>query len=425
MNGKSRELFERAKTLMPGGVNSPVRAFGSVNREPLYIERGKGSKITDVDGNEYIDYVCSWGPLILGHADQRLVTALEQAAVRGTSFGANTPIEVRFAELVQRCFPSMEMMRMVSSGTEAAMSAVRLARGATGRDKIVKFEGCYHGHGDSFLIRAGSGVLTLGIPGSPGVTKGTAQDTLIARFNDIGSVERLLEANRGQIAAVILEPVMGNVGVVQPREGFLAALRDLTAREGIVLIFDEVITGFRVSRGGAQELYGVSPDLTCLGKIIGGGLPVGAFGGKRSLMEQLAPLGPVYQAGTLSGNPLALAVGYETVRILLEEDVYRKLEATARSLEDGLTDILKRLKLPYRINRVGSMMTLFFTDREVSDMASATSGDTEAFKAYFGRMLERGIYLAPSPYEALFVSTAHDARDIERTVAAAYIALKR
>jgi len=424
MKPTSATLFQQAQRVIPGGVNSPVRAFRSVGLEPLYIQRGQGSKIYDVEGREYIDYVCSWGPLILGHADPRLIAALTEAAASGTSFGATTPIEPRFAELITSIYPSIDMVRMVNSGTEATMSAVRLARGYTGRSKIIKFEGCYHGHGDSFLIKAGSGVLTLGIPGSPGVTEGTARDTLVAGFNDLESVKKLLQANRGAMAALIVEPVMGNVGVVPPAPGFLAGLRALTAEEKVVLIFDEVITGFRVALGGAQELYGVQPDLTCLGKIIGGGLPVGAFGGKREIMERLAPLGPVYQAGTLSGNPLALAMGHETVRILRDENVYQRLERISALLEQGLRDVLRKLGLGYRINRVGSMLSLFFTEREVGDAAAAMSCDQEAFRAFFRGMLAQGIYLAPSAFEASFLSAAHEEADIERTVAAAFSALK-
>ncbi len=420
----SATLFQQAQKVIPGGVNSPVRAFRSVGREPLYIQRGRGSKIYDVEGREYIDYVCSWGPLILGHADPRLLAALGEAAALGTSFGATTPIEPRFAELVTSIYPSIDLVRMVNSGTEATMSAVRLARGYTGRDKIIKFEGCYHGHGDSFLIKAGSGVLTLGIPGSPGVTEGTARDTLVGRFNDLESVKQLLRVNRGQVAALIVEPVMGNVGVVPPAPGFLAGLRQLTAEEGVVLIFDEVITGFRVALGGAQQLYGVRPDLTCLGKIIGGGLPVGAFGGRREIMEKLAPLGPVYQAGTLSGNPLALAMGYETVRILREENLYPRLERISALLEEGLRQVLRELGLGYRINRVGSMLSLFFTAGEVGDAAAAMSSDQGAFRAFFHGMLAQGIYLAPSPFEAAFLSSAHDEADIQRTLEAARSALK-
>jgi glutamate-1-semialdehyde 2,1-aminomutase len=423
MGQKSSALFQQARRVIPGGVNSPVRAFGSVDMEPLYISRAKGSKIYDADGKEYIDYVCSWGPLILGHAEQRVLRVLGETASLGTSFGANTELEVRFAELITRLYPSIDMVRMVNSGTEATMSAVRLARGFTRRNKIIKFEGCYHGHGDSFLIKAGSGVLTLGISGSPGVPDGAAGDTLIAGFNDLESVEALLRANRGQVAAVILEPVMGNVGVVPPADGFLSGLRELASEEGALLIFDEVITGFRVSLGGAQELYGIRPDLTCLGKIIGGGLPVGAFGGRREIMEQLAPLGPVYQAGTLSGNPLAMAIGLKTVEILAEEDVHARLEELSSSLERGMRENLQKLGLPYKLNRVGSMMSLFFTDGEVSDFATAADCDAAAFKRYFRGMMEQGIYLAPSAFEASFVSAAHEEADIERTLEAAYNSL--
>ncbi|MCK5570564.1 MAG: glutamate-1-semialdehyde 2,1-aminomutase, partial [Spirochaetes bacterium] len=347
----SERLFEEAKNYIPGGVNSPVRAFKSVDMDPIYIRRGKGSKLFDVDGNEYIDYVCSWGPLIFGHSDRRILKKISEFAENGTSFGANTEIEIKLAKLITEIYPSIDLVRMVNSGTEAAMSAIRLSRGFTGKNKIVKFEGCYHGHGDSFLIKAGSGVLTLGIPGSPGVTESTAQDTLIAVFNSIESVEKLIDGNKNQIAAVILEPVMGNAGVIPPDAGFLKKLREATRSENIILIFDEVITGFRVAPGGAQELYDIEPDLTCLGKIIGGGLPVGAYGGRRKYMEYLAPVGPVYQAGTLSGNPLAMAAGYETVSILRAEKVHERLEEKAGLLEDGLRDNMKRLNLSYKINR--------------------------------------------------------------------------
>ncbi len=418
MSARSASLFAEARRYIPGGVNSPVRAFGSVGMEPLYIQRGQGSRIWDAEGREYIDYVCSWGPLILGHADGRIIGELEAAARRGTSFGACTEIEVRFARLITEIVPSIEQVRMVNSGTEATMSAVRLARGYTGRDKIIKFEGCYHGHGDSFLIKAGSGVLTLGIPGSPGVTAGTARDTLLARFNDLESVREAARAHRGEIAALIVEPVMGNVGVVPPAPGFLQGLREIASEEGIVLIFDEVITGFRVAPGGAQELYGVAPDLTCLGKIIGGGLPVGAFGGRREIMERLAPLGPVYQAGTLSGNPLAMTLGYATVSLLQDGQIHRKLEETSQALEEGMRAALKERRVAGTVNRVGSMLSLFFTDRPVTDLASAMGADAARFRRYFRDMLRQGIYLAPSPFEASFVSAAHTRSDIERTVEA-------
>lgn len=418
MRDRSKELFSVATDVIPGGVNSPVRAFGSVRMEPVYIRSGRGSRLYDVDGNEYIDYVCSWGPLILGHADPRILQVLHEASQSGTSFGANTEIEVRFARLITEIYPSIDMIRMVNSGTEATMSAVRLARGYTGRSRIIKFEGCYHGHGDSFLIKAGSGVLTLGIPGSPGITESTAQDTLVGSYNDIDSVKALIEAHRGEIAAVILEPVMGNAGVIPPQEGFLEDLREVTAEEGIVLIFDEVITGFRVALGGAQELYGIEPDLTCLGKIIGGGLPVGAFGGKREIMEHLAPVGPVYQAGTLSGNPLAMALGYKTVSILKEGDIYGQLEDRSRRLEEGIRANLKRQKRSCQLNRVGSMMSLFFSEKPVVDFTSAMNSDRELFIDYFKSMLDEGIYLAPSPFEASFLSASHSEEDIDETIEA-------
>ncbi len=422
---RSESLFEEAKRYIPGGVNSPVRSFGSVSRLPLYISSGRGSKIYDVDGTEYIDYVLSWGPLILGHAPERVTNKVQEYSGKGTSFGANTEIEIELARLIVRMVPSIDMVRMVNSGTEATMSTVRLARGFTNRDKIVKFEGCYHGHGDSFLIKAGSGVLTLGIPGSPGITTNTAQDTLIAGFNDIESVKSLVSANRGEIAAVVLEPIMGNAGVIPPQGNFLQELAEIAGNEGIILIFDEVITGFRVALGGAQELYGVTPDLTCLGKIIGGGLPVGAFGGRREIMEYLAPLGPVYQAGTLSGNPLAMAAGHEMLTILNEGEVYQKLELLSGSLEDGMARNLERLKLKYTMNRVGSMMSFFFTEQSVHDYASATTSDTALFTHYFNEMLGSGIYLAPSQFETSFLSTAHTQADVEKTVEAHYNSLKK
>jgi glutamate-1-semialdehyde 2,1-aminomutase len=412
----SETLFARANKTIPGGVNSPVRAFGSVGIDPIYIQRGSGSRLYDVDGNEYIDYVGSWGPLILGHADARVVQAVTDAASLGTSFGANTEKEIEFAELIASLYPSIDLIRMVSSGTEATMSAVRLARGYTGRDKIVKFEGCYHGHGDSFLIKAGSGVLTLGIPGSPGITQATAADTLLAEYNNLDSVRSVFDAHPGEISALIVEPVMGNAGVIPPNDGFLQGLRELTAQHGALLIFDEVITGFRVSLGGAQELYGIEPDLTCLGKIIGGGLPVGAFGGRREIMEHLAPLGPVYQAGTLSGNPLAMAAGLATVKILRDEDVHERLEVLSSRLETGIRDVLMDLKLPYDLNRVGSMMCLFFTEVPVDRFATAVTADTTAFDRYFEKMIRAGVNIAPSAFEASFVSAAHTEADIDRTV---------
>lgn len=415
---RSSELFNRAVSTIPGGVNSPVRAFGSVAAGPIFLDRGKGASVWDVDGNEYVDFVSSWGPLILGHAHEEVVEAVSAAAVRGTSFGANTEVEIDFAELITSIIPSIEMIRMVNSGTEATMSAVRVARGATGRAKIIKFDGCYHGHGDSFLIRAGSGMLTLGIPGSPGVTEGTASDTLVASFNDIASVESLIDGHPGEIAAVIVEPVMGNAGVIPPQSGFLQELRSVTREAGILLIFDEVITGFRVAPGGAQELYGITPDLTCLGKIIGGGLPVGAFGGTRDLMEQLAPTGPIYQAGTLSGNPLAMTAGLTTLRILAREGVYGRLEELSRRLEAGIVANVTRLGLHFPVNRVGSMMSLFFVEGPVSRFEETSKTDIDLFDRYFTEMLGRGMYVAPSAFEASFISAAHSEEEIERAIEA-------
>ncbi len=425
MNSNSKELMSQARKVIPGGVNSPVRAFKSVGLDPLFIERAKGSKIYDVEGREYIDYVCSWGPMILGHANEQVVEAVKKAADKGTSYGAPTAIEVEMAELIVSLIPSIEMVRMVNSGTEAAMSAIRLARGYTGRDKIIKFEGCYHGHGDSFLIKAGSGALTLGIPDSKGITKGTAQDTLTAQFNDIESVKTLIESNANQVAAVILEPVGGNTGCIPPKNGFLRELRTLCSEHDIVLIFDEVITGFRVSPGGAQALYDVMPDLTCLGKIIGGGLPVGAYGGRRDIMERISPAGDIYQAGTLSGNPVAMAAGLETLKILKNPDNYETLEKLAHQLEVGIKKNIKNLDLKLCINRVGSISSIFFTDKDVIDFKTAMTSDTQRFAQYFKYMLEEKIYLAPSQFEVGFISLAHSVEDIERTVKANYNALKK
>lgn len=421
---RSEELFETARRLIPGGVNSPVRAFKSVGISPPFLASGHGSRVRDVDGREYIDYVCSWGPLIFGHSHPRVVEAVRQALEKGTSFGAPTELELQMAARVCSMVPSVEMVRMVSSGTEAAMSAIRLARAATGRDAIIKFEGCYHGHADSFLIKAGSGALTLGVPDSPGVPKGLASDTLVARYNDLPSVEALFEANPGRIAALIVEPVAGNMGVVPPQPGFLQGLRDLADREGTVLIFDEVITGFRLARGGAQERFDVEPDLTVLGKVMGGGLPAAAYGGRRDLMEQMAPMGPVYQAGTLSGNPLAMSAGLAQLELLEEQRPWDALEQTSARLEKGLRSAMKELGLHLCLNRVGSMMTLFFTASEVRDMSSAGQSDTARHASFFRAMLERGIYLAPSQFEALFISRAHTDEDIDRTQEAARAALK-
>ncbi len=421
---RTEQLYAEMQKYIPGGVNSPARAGSSVELNPIFMERGVGSRIFDVDGNEYIDYVCSWGPLILGHAHPKVNAQVEEYLRRGTSFGTNTEIELDFAKLIVELVPSIEQVRMVNSGTEATMSAVRLARGYTGRNKVVKFEGCYHGHGDSFLSKAGSGVLTLGIAGSPGVTEASARDTLSARFNDIESVKELLASNRGEVAAVILEPVMGNAGVIPPDPDFLRELRELTRQEEVLLIFDEVITGFRVALGGAQELYGVTPDLTCLGKIIGGGFPVGAFGGSAEVMQHLAPSGSIYQAGTLSGNPLAMAAGYETLRVLSREGVHRRLEEKAAALEEGMRENLKKLGLPYALNRVGSMMALFFRQSPVTSYAEAREADIRRFAAYFRGMIERGIYIAPSQFESAFLSDAHTDEDIEATLRAQYESLK-
>lgn len=422
---KSSELFAEAQKHMPGGVNSPVRAFRSVGRDPLYISKAKGSKIYDVDGNEFIDYIGSWGPMILGHANERIINALREAVEDSTSFGASSEKEIVLAKLVKKFVSSVEMVRMVNSGTEATMSAMRLARGYTGRDKIIKFEGCYHGHGDSFLSKAGSGVATLGLPDSPGVTRSTAGDTLNAKFNDIASVEALAEQHKGSIAAVFIEPVAGNMGCVMADKDFLQALRDLCSAEGIVLIFDEVMSGFRVARGGAQELYGINADLTTFGKIIGGGLPVGAYGGRREIMQMIAPAGPVYQAGTLSGNPLAMTAGIEALRSIDEDaDFYKNLGDACEYLYQGLRNNLSELHLDYTINSCGSMFTLFFTNERVADFDSAKTSDTNLFSSYFNHMLENGIYLPPSQYEACFVSTAHTREDLDRTIATNYIALQ-
>ena len=425
MNTRSKTLFDAAQQVIPGGVNSPARAFGPVGGDPRFIAKGEGARIVDADGTSYIDFVGSWGPLILGHAHPEIVAAVNAAAAEGTSFGAPTEIEVKMAQLVTEMVPSVEMVRMVNSGTEATMSAIRLARGHTGRNKIVKFEGCWHGHADSFLIQAGSSALTMGAPSSPGVTPGTAADSITVPFNDLEAVEKAVVENRDEIAAVIVEPVAGNMGVIPPEPGFLQGLRDVTAEMDIVLIFDEVITGFRVSQGGAQELYGVMPDLTTLGKIIGGGLPVGAFGGRREIMSDISPLGKmVSQAGTLSGNPLAMTAGYETLRRLQEPGVYEALEAKAQALETGILENLKALGLNYQTNRVGSIMTLFFTEVPVASFDAANACDQDLFARYFREMLNRGVYLAPSQFEAAFVSLAHSDADIDKTIKANYEALK-
>jgi glutamate-1-semialdehyde 2,1-aminomutase len=416
----SRALFDRARLLLPGGVNSPVRAFGAVGGTPLFIARASGARIWDEEGQERIDYVGSWGPMLLGHGHPAVVAAIREQAALGTSFGAPSRLEVEMAETLRRFVPSLDVLRMVNSGTEATMAAVRLARGATRRAKVVKFEGCYHGHGDSFLIKAGSGAATFGIPDSAGVTEGAARDTLIAPFNDAAAVERLMGENQGNVAAVIVEPVVGNMGVVAPRPGFLEALRALCDREGALLVFDEVMTGFRLARGGAQERYGVRPDLTTLGKIIGGGLPVGAYGGRRDLMKLVAPSGPVYQAGTLSGNPLAMAAGLATLReIEADPALYDWLEALGGALESGLTAAIAQRGIAAHVARVGSMWTLFFTEGPIADWTAAARSDTRRFAKFFHAMLVRGVYLAPSQFEANFISGAHTEADVQQTVAAA------
>ncbi|OGV95446.1 MAG: glutamate-1-semialdehyde-2,1-aminomutase [Nitrospinae bacterium RIFCSPLOWO2_02_FULL_39_110] len=423
-NKKSKALFKRARRLIPGGVNSPVRAFKSVGGEPLFIKRASGSKIYDADGNEYIDYVGSWGPMILGHSHPQVVSALKKAIDNGTSYGAPTELEIRLAEMVIKAFPSIEMIRMVNSGTEATMSAIRLARAYTKRDRIIKFEGCYHGHADSLLVKAGSGAVTLGLPDSPGVPADFAKNTITLPFNNIGIVEDFLNREGETIACIILEPIIGNIGVVPPQNGFLQGLREVTKKYGIVLIFDEVMTGFRIAYGGAQELYNISGDLTCLGKIIGGGLPVGAYGGKREIMEMVAPAGPVYQAGTLSGNPLAMTAGIETLKILSKTGVYKKLEKISDKLCKGMEKGAREAGIPVYSARVGSMFSMFFTDREVIDYATAKTSDTVRFSKYFSMMLKGGIYLAPSQFEAGFVSLAHSDNDIDKTIEISCLSIK-
>ena len=420
---ESGKLFTRAKAVLPGGVDSPVRAFGAVGGEPPFIERARGARIRDVDGRTYIDYVMSWGPLIHGHAPPDLVRALRAAAGRGTSFGAPTAQEVELARLVCRLVPSIERVRFVNSGTEATMSAIRVARAATGRDRIVKFAGCYHGHGDAFLVQAGSGATTLGVPTSPGVARGTAADTLIAHYNDLESVDRVCRAHRGKVAAVIVEPIAGNMGVVPPAPGFLEGLRQLCDEGSILLIFDEVISGFRAARGGAQAACGVRPDLTCLGKIIGGGLPVGAYGGRADLMAQVAPAGPVYQAGTLAGNPLAMTAGIWALSNL-SATLYRRLAALGARLADGLQDAAREAGVPLTVNVAGSVLTPFFSAGPVADYASATAADTAAYAAFFRGLLQRGIYPPPSQFEGWFLSAAHTEQDVDRTIRAAGRALE-
>ena len=413
-NAQSVQMFERAQNVIPGGVNSPVRAFRSVGCDPLFIRSAGGTTITDVDGNDYIDFVCSWGPIICGHAHPDIVAAVKQTSEGGTSFGAPTPGEISLADMVVEAVPSIEKVRFVNSGTEATMSAIRLARGYTGKNIVVKFNGCYHGHADSFLVKAGSGVATLGIPGSPGVPEDIVKNTISIPYNDIDVLEKTLGDDALDIACVILEPVAGNMGCVVPDRAFLERIRSLTAERGIVLIFDEVITGFRLAYGGAQEYFGITPDLTCLGKIIGGGLPVGAYGGKREIMDQIAPDGPVYQAGTLSGNPLAMAAGIATLKLLQKTGFYQDLNDKAEACAGQLKEIGDKAGIDVRLNHIGSLMTCFFTDREVVDFDSAMLADTERYGEHFRNMLSQGIYLAPSQFEVAFISAAHSSKDLKK-----------
>ena len=421
----SQLLFERAKNFIPGGVNSPVRAFRAVGGNPIFIKSAKGAYLYDEDGNYYIELINSWGPMILGHAHELVEKAVSDAIQSGFSFGAPTRREVEMAELICTMVPSVDKVRMVNSGTEATMSALRVARGYTGRDKMIKFEGCYHGHGDSFLIAAGSGAITFGTPDSPGVTKGVANDTLTAPFNDLVAVQNLVDANKGQIACIFIEPVVGNMGLVKPTEGFLEGLRSICDKEGIVLIFDEVMTGFRLSKGGFQERCGVIPDMTTMGKIIGGGMPVGAYGGKKEIMDCVSPQGPVYQAGTLSGNPIAMAAGNAMLTYLdSHPEVYHRLEEIGNTLTNGMKENMQKLGVNYTLNHVGSMFTLFFTDKPVNNFEDAKTSDTALFGRYFQAMLKRGIYLAPSQYEAMFLSTALTDKHINMILQANYESLK-
>ena len=422
---KSIALYQKALEMIPGGVNSPVRAFKAIGIPPAFIDRGKGSKVWDVDGNEYVDYVGSWGPMILGHAHPKVVAALKKAASKGTSFGAPTALEVELALRVKKAFPSIELVRMVSSGTEAAMGAIRVARGYTGKDKIIKFEGCYHGHGDSLLVKAGSGATTFGVPDSLGVPEDLAKHTLTVPFNDLGAVRKMVNQYSGQIACIAVEPIVGNMGVVLPEQGFLEGLRKVCDEFDILLLFDEVITGFRVAHGGAQELYGVKADLTCLGKIIGGGLPVGAYGGKRAIMEKVAPLGGVYQAGTLSGNPLAVTAGIQTLDLLKPKRVYLDLESKTSYLTEAITKCATERGIPLTINQTTGMFTLFFTRGPVRNYQTAKMSDTKQFAQFFIHMMENGIYLPPSQFEAWFVSLAHTQKDLDRTIEACDNAFKK
>ncbi|MEW6408886.1 MAG: glutamate-1-semialdehyde 2,1-aminomutase [Nitrospirota bacterium] len=423
---ESKRLFKLAKKHIPGGVNSPVRAFKSVGYSPVFIKRASGSRIYDVDGNSYIDYVLSWGPMILGHAHPSVIKALRDAVRDGTSYGAPTGAEIELATLIKKAFPSIEMVRMVSSGTEATMSAIRVARGFTGRDKVIKFDGCYHGHADGLLVRAGSGAATFGVPDSPGVPKDYTKNTSTLPYNDLNALKKTIDRSYKDIACVIIEPIAGNMGCVPPGEGFLQGVREITQKYDIVLIFDEVITGFRVAFGGAQELYGIKADMTCLGKILGGGLPVGAYGGRKDIMSVVSPEGKVYQAGTLSGNPLAMKAGVETLSILYKDrrSIYKDLDRLSGMLEEGLKDSSKKAGVKATFNRVGSMFCVFFTDGDVWDYASAKMSDTKVFARYFKGMLSRGIYLAPSQFESGFLSIAHTTTDIEKTVKASYESLK-
>jgi glutamate-1-semialdehyde 2,1-aminomutase len=417
---KSHRLYKKAYDVIPGGVNSPVRAFKAVGGNPVFIEKAQGSKLYDVDGNVYIDYVLSWGPLILGHAHPNITKALKKALERGTSYGAPTSLEIELAELVLKAYPSMDKVRMVNSGTEATMSAIRVARGFTGRDKVIKFEGCYHGHADGLLVKAGSGATTFGVPDSPGVPESYARNTITLPFNDISALKTVIKNEWRSIACVIVEPVVGNIGCVLPKPGFLESLRKLTKDNNIVLIFDEVMTGFRVAYGGAQAYFGIKPDITCLGKVIGGGLPVGAYGGKKKIMSMVSPEGPVYQAGTLSGNPLAMTAGIETLKIISKKNVYTRLEKTASLLEEGLRDAARKAGVKTKFYRAGTMFCTYFTDTDVFDYKTAKTSDTTRFSKFFSGMLKRGINIAPSQFEAGFISTAHTEKDIEKTVKAAY-----
>ena len=422
---QSEKLFQKACKVMPGGVNSPVRAFKSVGGNPLFVKKASGSKIWDVDGNKYIDYVASWGPLIFGHAHPQIVDALKRQAELGTSYGASTELEIELAEQVVSLVPSLEIVRMVNSGTEAVMSAIRLARGVTGRDKIVKFEGCYHGHVDSMLVKAGSGLASLGIPECPGIVEDLAKNTLTLPFNNVKKVKELFAVEGNNIAGIIVEPIGGNMGVVPPKKGFLETLREVTTEAGAILIFDEVMTGFRVALGGAQSLYNVCPDLTCLGKVIGGGLPVGAYGGSKKLMDNIAPTGSIYQAGTLSGNPLAMTAGIEMLKLLSIPSVYDDLEYKSEKLCTGYKLNIEKLGIAARFTRVGSMFSMFFTDQDIVDFESAKSSDTHFFQSYFTALLEEGVYIAPSQFEAGFMSAVHTDEEIEQTIESNYKALQK